>query len=71
MTEILVELVVVVVFIPFRVLFKVEMLPFRAKNSIFTVEQCTIKVADDRFTGKVEKRGLSFGNHEKGHFPAL
>ena len=53
------------------VLFKVEMLPFRAKNSIFTVEQCTIKVADDRFTGKVEKRGLSFGNHEKGHFPAL
>lgn len=41
------------------VLFKVEMLPFRAKNSIFTVEQCTIKVADDRFTGIVEKRGLS------------
>lgn len=71
MTEILVEFVVVVVFIQFRFLFKVEMLSFRAKNSMFTVEQCTIKVAEDRFRGIVEKRGLSFGNHEKGHFPAL
>lgn len=59
MTEILVEFVAIVVLVTFRVLFKVETLPVRAKNRIYTRAVWKSKgIADDRFLGAVEKRGF-------------